>query len=179
MKFNKLTAVSASVLLTTSVFAHANLDKDLSLDKPVNKVAKYKHQKADFGSYVIQRDLAYVSASVANSESIISTNGNMAVVKANSPVEYVGKGTLVKNTFTNEISPLSGNISVLLKAGISANEVSSATGLEVVSSYAGTQIAVLKVTGKQDIIEARNQLKASGLVKVAKIEVLEILHKEQ
>ncbi len=179
MKFNKLTAITASVLLTTSVFAHANLDKDLRLEKPVNKVTKYKYEKADFGSYVVQRDLAYVSASVADTDSVISTNGNMAVVKANTPVEYIGKGTLVRNTFTNKISPLSGNISVLLKPGVTAHDVSAATGLEVVSAYADTQIAVLKVTGKQDLVEARNQLKASGLVKVAKIEVLEILHKAQ
>jgi len=33
------------------------------------------------------------------------------------------------------------------------------------------------VTEGQDLIEASKQLKASGLVKVAKIEVLEILHK--
>ena len=66
-----------------------------------------------------------------------------------------------------------------LKTGVSADEVSSITGLTIVSAYAGTQIVVFKVTGTQDLIEASKQLKSTGLVKVAKIEVLEILNKAQ
>lgn len=178
MKLNKLTVLTASIFLASSVAAHAGMDKDLSLPK-AKQVTKFNHVKSDFGSYVVKRDLAYIPATIADANNVISSNGSMAIVKANAPVDRVGKGTLVRNTLTNEISPLSGNISVLLKSGVTANDVSSATGLDIVSAYAGTQIAVLRVTGEQDLIEARKQLKSSGLVKVAKIEVLEVLHKAE
>jgi len=175
MKFNKIAVLTASVLLSSSVMAQVIADKGLLT--PVNKVAKHIVQKGDFGAYKVERNLAYVPQSLADANSVISTKGSMAIVKIDAPVDHVTKGTLVRNTLTNEVSALSGNISVLLKDGISAAQVSSETGLVIVSSYAGTQIAVLKVTGTQDLIEASNLLKSSGLVKVAKIEVLEVMHK--
>lgn len=175
MKFNKIAVLTATALLSTSVVAQANSDRELL--KPETKVTKHIVQKADFGSYKVERNLVYIPKSVASANSIVSTKGNMAIVKSDTPVERVAKGTLVRNTLTNEVSALSGNISVLLKKGISANQVTEETGLSLVSAYAGTQIAVLKVTGNQDLIEATKTLKASGLIKVARIEVLEMRHK--
>lgn len=177
MKFNKITVLITSVLLSTSVMAQANTDRELL--KPVNTTSKRVIQKADFGSYTVQRNLVSVPKSVASADMVISTEGNMAIVHSDTPIERVTKGTLVKNSLTNEVSSLSGNISVLLKSEVSANDVSEMTGLSLVSAFAGTQIAVFKVTGTQDLIEASKQLRATGLVKVAKIEVLEIMHKAQ
>ncbi|PAJ73602.1 hypothetical protein CJF42_14945 [Pseudoalteromonas sp. NBT06-2] len=175
MKLNKLSVVTASVLLSTSVMAQALVEREFI--KPVKKVSKYTAQKVDFGSYKVERNLIYIPKSVASTENIVSTKGIMAIVRTDSPVQLVSKGTLVRNTFTDVVSPLSGNISLLLKQGVSVQQVSDETGLSVVSAYAGTNLAVVKVKEGQDLIEASKQLKASGLVKVAKIEVLEILHK--
>jgi len=175
MKFNKITVLITSVLLSTSVMAQSNVDRELL--KPEKPVTKYVVQKADFGSYIVERNLVSIPKSVASADTTIATQGSMAIVHSDTPIERVTKGTLVKNTLTNEVSALSGNISVLLNADVSADAVSEATGLSLVSAYAGTQIAVFKVTGTQDLIEASKQLKATGLVKVAKIEVLEIMHK--
>ena len=156
MKFNQIVVLTATALLSTSVVAQANTDRELL--KPETKVTKHIVQKADFGSYKVERNLVYIPKSVANTNSIVSIKGNMAIVKSDTPVERVAKGTLVRNTLTNEVSALSGNISVLLKKGISANQVTEETGLSLVSAYAGTQIAVLKVTGNQDLIEATKKL---------------------
>lgn len=175
MKLNKIAVLTASVLLSTSVTVQANADRELL--KPETKVTKHVVQKSDFGSYKVERNLVYIPKSVASTNNIISTKGNMAIVKSDTPIKRVAKGTLVRNTLTNEVSALSGNISVLLKKGISAHQVTEESGLTLVSAYAGTQIAVLKVTGNQDLIEASKTLKASGLVKVARIEVLEMKHK--
>jgi hypothetical protein len=174
MKLNKL-VVTASVLLSTSVIAQTVTEREFI--KPVTQAAKHVVQKADFGSYKVERNLAYMPKSVVSIENIVAIKGAMAIVRTNTPVQLVSKGTLVRNTFTDVVSPLSGNISILLKEGISAQQVSEETGLSIVSAYAGTNIAVVKVNKSQDLIEASKQLKASGLVKVAKIEVLEILHK--
>ena len=173
MKFNKIAVLTASVLLSSSAFANA--DKDLI--KPETKVTKHVVQKADFGAYKIERNLVYIPKSVASINNVIATKGNMAIVKSDTTIDRVAKGTLVRNTLTNEVSALSGNISVLLKKGVSANQVAEESGLSLVSAYAGTQIAVLKVTGTQDLLKASESLKASGLVKVARIEVLEMRHK--
>ncbi len=177
MKFNKIAVLTASVLLSTTVVAQNVLDKNLIKPEVKSKqVQRDFAQTTDFGSYIVERELAYVPSSVVNTDMVISTKGSMSLVKTDNRIDQVIKGTLVKNILTNEFGTLSGNISVLLKDGVSADDIATETGLTVVTSYAGTQIAVLKVTGTQDIIEANKQLKLSGLVKVAKIEVLETIH---
>ncbi len=175
MKFNKIAVLTASVLLSTSVMAQDTLIQEL-IKPEVKKVTQKVTFQADFGSYIVERELAYIPSSIADTDTVISTKGSMSVVKASAPVELVTKGTLVKNILTNELATLSGNISVLLEDGASADELSVKTGLAIVSVYEGTKIAIFKVTGTQDIMEAKNQLKASGLVKVAKIEVLDSIY---
>jgi len=105
--------------------------------------------------------------------------GEITVVSVETSSDVVTKGTLVRNIFTNNLTSLSGNITILLKDGMSASDVASAAGLKVVSLFPGTKIAVLAVNDGQDILVASKQLKASGLIKEAKIEVLETIYTAQ
>ena len=77
---------------------------------------------------------------------------------------------------TGELAPLSGNINVLLKDGVTADQVSSQLGLTLVVSYPNTKLAVFKASPDADVIEVAAAIKSSGLVKSARIEVLETIY---
>ncbi|MBU2892906.1 hypothetical protein KO495_06160 [Colwellia sp. D2M02] len=174
MKLNKIVVLATSVLLSTNVMAQQS--QLVELPKAEKVSTKFSLDKTDFGTYIIERDLAYLPTAIADVDAVIGTKGAMSLVKTNQPIKHITKGTLVRNTLTNELAALSGNISVLLKEGVSAEQLSAETGLAVVSVYEGTKIAVFKVTGQQDIIAARKQLEESGFTKVVKIEVLDSIH---
>jgi len=177
MKMNKLVILGAAACISLSATASSLADKELQLPKkPVNSV---KYSKTDFGSYVVEKNLRLVPTSVAADEYVVSTKGEMAVVESSEASSLVTKGTLVRNVLTNNLTSLSGNITVLLKDGMNATEVAQLSGLKVVSVFPGTKIAVLAVNEGQDILAAAEQLKSSDYTKEARIEVLETIYTAQ
>ena len=174
MKIKQLIVLGAAACISFGATANTSSDKELQL--PKKQVAKLKFDKADFGSYKIEKNLRLVPSSVASEEHVVMQKGEMTVVSVDKSSDVV---TLVRNIFTNNLTSLSGNITILLKDGMSASDVASAAGLKVVSLFPGTKIAVLAVNDGQDILVASKQLKESGLIKEAKIEVLETIYTAQ
>ena len=177
MKVNKLIVLSAAACISLSATANTSFDKELEL--PKKQVASLKFDKADFGSYKVEKSLRLVPSSVAAEEHVVMKKGEMSVVNVATESELVTKGSLVRNILTNNLSTLSGNITILLKDGKTASDIASATGLKVVSVFPGTKIAVMAVNDGQDILVASEQLKASGFSKEARIEVLETIYTAQ
>ena len=177
MKVKQLIVLGAVACISFTATSSMNIDKDLQL--PKKPVTKLKFNKADFGSYKIEKNLRLVPSSVASDDHVVMRKGEITVVSVETSSDVVTKGTLVRNIFTNNLTSLSGNITILLKDGMSASDVASAAGLKVVSLFPGTKIAVLAVNDGQDILVASKQLKASGLIKEAKIEVLETIYTAQ
>jgi len=176
MRLIKSVMLVIATLLSASVLSQSLADRESH--KPVKKMGKYISQETDFGSYKVERNLAYIPKSIAKYEKIVSIEGLMAIVRTNNYTQQiVTKNSLVRNSFNNTISPLSGNIIILLKDDISIDQIVKETGLTLVSNYAGTNLAVVSVNGGQDLVEASKQLKTSGLVKSARIEVLDNLNK--
>lgn len=176
MKFKQLIVLGAACL-SLSAAANTGFDKELKL--PKQQVSNLKFNKADFGSYKVEKNLRLVPTSVAAGEHIVMQKGQMSVVRVENASDLVSKGTLVRNILTDNLTTLSGNITVLLQDGISASEVALAAGLKVISVFPGTKIAVLSVNEGQDILAASRQLKASGYTKEARIEVLETIYTAQ
>ncbi|MBH0076357.1 hypothetical protein I6F48_12425 [Pseudoalteromonas sp. SWYJ118] len=177
MKINKLIVLSTAACISLSASANTSFDERVQL--PKKQVSSVKYTKADFGSYKVERNLRLVPSSVVADEHVVMQKGDMAVVDVASKSDLVTKGTLVRNVLTNSLSSLSGNITVLLKDGITASDVAAAAGLKVVSVFPGTKIAVLAVNDGQDILVAAEQLNASGYAKEARIEVLETIYTAQ
>jgi len=177
MKINKLVILGAAACISLSATAGSVADKKLQL--PKKPVTSVKYSKTDFGSYKVEQNLRLVPVSVAADEHVVSKQGDMAVVQTTAESQLVTKGTLVRNVLTNNLTSLSGNITILLKDGISATEVAQLSGLKVVSVFPGTKIAVLAVNDGQDILTAAEQLKSSGYTKEARIEVLETIYTAQ
>ena len=146
-----------------------------------NDLARQEHyllttEKSDFGAYKVEYQLALVPKSIAAIDHTRGSLGAMSVVKNQRPINRVVEGTLARNVLTNKLAPISGNITVLLAKDVTLDEVIQATGLNVVSAYNGTQLAVLKVPSNQDVLLAAKQLKALDLVVETKIEVLGVVY---
>lgn len=172
MKFNKVVFLGAVACFSVA----ASASSLISSEKPVKKVEKLKYTSSDFGAYKVERNLKLIPQSVASDQHIVSLKGSMAVVDVEHPADLVTKGTLVRNIFTNNLTSLSGNITVLLADGVVAKDVAENTGLRLVSSFSGTKVAVFAVNENQDVLKASGLLKDSGMVKEAKIEVSETIY---
>jgi hypothetical protein len=173
MKFNKVILVAACAFGSLAVQAN---EVKLQIEKPA-QVKRIQLEQADFGGYKVQRDMAYVSNSqISNKHTIIQQNSSTALVKTSTQSSLVNRGSVVKNLLTGSLAPVSGNINVLLNDNVTAAEVSQQLGLAIVVSYPKTKLAVFKVAQDADLIESAKALKNSGLVKSARIEVLETIH---
>ncbi|WP_299492059.1 hypothetical protein [uncultured Shewanella sp.] len=146
-----------------------------------NNLSRQEHyllttEKSDFGAYKVEYQLSLVPQAIAAVDHRMDTLGTMSVVKNQRPIKRVVEGTLARNVLTNKLAPISGNITVLLAKNVTLESLVQATGLDVVSSYSGTQLAVLKVPANEDILLAAKQLKALDLVVQTKIEVLDVVY---
>lgn len=175
MKLRNVTITLAALTLSAHAAAVNNLELTTSKNTVASKQVK-QFDKPDFGTYKVERNLALVPATIAAADAVIEKRGNEAVVKLDKSNDLVTPGTLVRNIFTGNLAPVSGNISVLLGDGVSASDIAAQTGFKLVSEFTQTGLAVIAVGENQDVLAAAQQLRKLGLVKEARIEVLEARH---
>lgn len=175
MKLKTLSITLAAVTLSAQATAATKFDK-LVTDKLVAQAQVEQIQQPDFGNYKIEKQLALIPTSLAAPEKVIAKQGNSAIVKRDVAADDVLPGSLVRNIFTGNLAPISGNITVLLNDDATAQQVAAATGFSIVSSFSGTKLAVVSVAQDQDVLKAVEAINATGLVKEARIEVLEARH---
>jgi hypothetical protein len=174
MKLHKIAIFSATALVSSALMAQPTFEKELIT--PAKSVNKVQNVKTDFGPYVAEKNLRLMPSSIVSSEHVVENKNGMAIVKVSKASDTITKGTLVRNVLTGNLAPISGNITVLLNDNAKGSDVSTVTGLKLVSSYSGTKIAVFEIAEGQDILQAYKQINDSGLVKTSKIEVLEVIH---
>ncbi len=174
-------------MLTAAVFlsgtAQANVvDKEFGVEQKLTMTKKTVASKAvasELGLFKVESSLTSVPSSIASATGLVANKGEMAIVaKADdSASDIVGKGSVVRNTLTNELTTLTGNITVLLNNNASASQVAAASGMEVVSTFPGTDIVILKAVEGQDLVEAFDALRESGLTVESRVEVTETMYK--
>ena len=179
MKFNKIIALSTVVCL--SGFANANIiDKGFELPSvEKKKIAKIKYTTSELGAYKVEPLMATIPSSIASTDSVVVSKGAMSIVNIDAASDVVGKGSIVRHTLTNELTTLTGNITVLLNNGVSADALATEVGMEVVSVFTKANIAILKVSEGKDLVEAYNMLRASALAAESKIEVTSTIYSAQ
>ncbi|KJY96743.1 hypothetical protein [Pseudoalteromonas piscicida] len=172
-KLKTAVLITASLLLTQAE-ARDNLTPKLEKAKKMTNI-----ERPDFGAYKIMSEYVLVPVTIADPESIVSKMGSKALVKSTSASKLFTKGSLVKNIFNGEIAPVSGNINLLLKNNVSAHDLASEYGIDVESIYDDGKIAVVSVRGNQDLLSKFAELKQSGKVVEARIEVLGTLYESR
>ncbi|WP_226646702.1 hypothetical protein [Microbulbifer variabilis] len=183
MKFNKLIILTTAVCLSGMAQANAidSIDKKDIITKQPRTLSAARTSSAEFGIFKVERSLTSVPSSIAAPEHIVARKGEVAIVNIgdDSVKDVVGKGTIVRNTITKELTTLTGNVTVLLSKNVTASEVAEATGMKVLSVFPGTDIAILKIKEGNDLLEAFNAIKQSGLTIESRVEVTETMHKAQ
>jgi hypothetical protein len=181
MKFNKLIAMTTVVCL--SGLANANIiDKGLELPLvEKKKITKVKYTPSKLGAYKLEPLMAVIPSAIASADSVVETKGAMSIVNIDidSTSDVVGKGSIVRHSLTNKLTSLTGNITVLLNDGVKASDLAKTVGMEVVSVFPKTNIAILKATKGNDLLEALAGLKLSGLVAESKVEVTNSIYSTQ
>lgn len=180
MKMNKLLALTAALGL--SFVANADVEPKIGLEakKQMSK-SIFSSTQAEFGAYKVEASLTSIPSSIAASDQVVATKGTMAIVNVavDAEPELIGEGTVVRNIFTNELTTLTGHITALLSKDATAADVASTVGMEVISIFPGTDLAVLKVKEGTDLLEAFKGLKASGAVLESKVEVADTIYSAQ
>jgi hypothetical protein len=174
MKSNKITLLTLSLFLSFSISAQIKPFIPLFIPKaPIKKQKITYLSKSDFGMYKIQPYKRLIPQSLVNEKDIIAPYGDMAIIKTDQSINRIGKNTLVRHIFTGKILPLSGDIVVLLKNGVSINALQKAceVKLQIVNDYKGTRIIIVRNT-EIDILLTRQALKKTGLVEEVRIQVI-------
>lgn len=177
MKLNKLMILGAAVCLSGMAQASSVIDPVLSEAKKVTVIKEAI--KGEFGAFKLEPTLQVVPSSVASADLVVAEKGSMAIVSSAASDETVGKGSVVRNTLTNQLTTLTGNITVLLAKNASAGELAAISGLEVVSVFPGTEIAIFAAKEGTDLLEAFNSINNSDLAVESKIEVTDTIYTSQ
>ena len=178
MKLNKLMILGAAACL--SGMAQADIVTDKVLGEAEKKVTVIKEAiKGEFGAFKLEPSLQVVPSAVASTELVVAEKGSMSIVTSQGSDETVGKGSVVRNTLTNQLTTLTGNITVLLSENASASELAAVAGLEVVSVFPGTDIAIFAAKEGTDLLKAFNSINQSELAVESKIEVTDTIYTSQ
>lgn len=133
---------------------------------------------AKYGVYQLQPELVAVPQALADRNAQVQDIGNMALVSRSPGVDVdqiieFRRNAVVQNRITGELGVVTGNISLLSKADTDMQQVLQQYGLSVVRSAGSTGIYIVQPTADVDLLNLVAQLNASGLVKTARLDILE------
>lgn len=177
MKIKLTLAALAAIGTMTSVQA-AEINPELKKFAAVKTEAKKErlNEEADFGVYKLQPGLVLVPSSLAGSANQGLLNGRAVVQQAVSSTDgKVKTDSVVRNLLTGEIGVVTGRISVLAKDQASLLELQQQFGLGLVKTVS-KQIAILQAPAGADLSALVKSIRSSGLVKEARLDVIETLN---
>lgn len=152
-----------------------------SMDKPSMTTAA---QAATYGAYLLQSDLIAVPQALADRTVSKRDIGNMTLVQrpASTNIDQVitfRRNAVVRNNMTGEMGVVTGNISMLAKPGSDITNLLRQLDLKVVRSASVTGVYVVKPNTDVELLSLLDQIKASGLVSTARLDILERKYSNQ
>lgn len=174
----KLTLAALAAIGTITAVQASEINPELKKFAAVKTAAKKEqlNQDADFGVYKLQPDLALAPSSLAGSTQQGLLNGRAVVQQA--VVNTDGKvktDSVVRNLLTGEIGVVTGRISVLANDQASLQQLRQEFGLSMVKAV-NKQIAIVQAPAGADLTALLKSIRASGLVKEARLDVIEKLN---
>ena len=142
------------------------------------KKAAVVQDAVHYGVYQLQPELVAVPQALADRSVQVQDIGNMALVSRSAAVDVdqiieFRRNAVVQNRITGELGVVTGNISLLSKADTDMQQVLQQYGLSVVRSAGTSGIYIVQPTADVDLLNLVSQLNASGLVKTARLDILE------
>jgi hypothetical protein len=174
----KLTIAALAAIGTITAVQAAEINPELKKFAAVKTEAKKErlNESADFGVYKLQPDLVLVPSSLAGKTDQGVLNGRAVVQQA--VINTDGKvktDAVVRNLLTGEIGVVTGRISILAKDQASLQELRQQFGLNLVKAV-NKQIAIVQAPAGADLTVLMKSIRESGLVKEARLDVIETLN---
>ena len=131
-----------------------------------------------YGVYLLQPDLVAVPQALADRSISNKDIGNMTLVQRASTndidqtIEF-RRNAVVRNSLTGEMGVVTGNISVLAKPGKDISQLLQQFDLKIVRSANSTGVFIVRAENDIELLSLLQQINASGLVKTARLDILE------
>jgi hypothetical protein len=169
--------LAVGLALTGAAVAAQPRSADESL--PLRAQATAAPALVGLNPYVVKRGLKAVEASEASAlgGKVMQRMGGKVIVQSASTQRVtdpeITPGTVVENTLTGQMGYYSGNVLALLKDAKSREAVQSRFGLQLVRVGGDEALVLFRAPAGQDLIKLRDDLRASGLVNEARLDLVE------
>lgn len=168
--------------LALCVFAGSSSAQSLKaelLQKPEQPQHKMqsKSDAPQYGVYQLQPELVAVPQALADRSMRKHDIGNMTLVAAaatdvDDALEF-RRNAVVQNRMTGELGVVTGNISLLQKKDADIAPLLQQYDLKVVRSAAATGVYIVQPNSDVNLLNLLSQINNSGLVKTARLDILE------
>ncbi|HAW93001.1 MULTISPECIES: hypothetical protein [unclassified Arsukibacterium] len=134
-------------------------------------------QSAKYGMYQLQPELVAVPQALAYGDSRHFV-GSMSLVNRGQETDVeqmleFRRNAVVRNNMTGEMGVITGNISVLGKSGSDIRDLLQQFNLKVVRAASSTGVYILQPVNDVELVTLLAQINASGLVRTARLDILE------
>ena len=168
--------------LALCAFANSSVAQPLK-DELLQKTEQPQHKMQSntgapqYGVYQLKPELIAVPQALADSSVRKHDIGNMTLVAAAATdvddALAFRRNTVVQNRMTGELGVVTGNISLLQKKGADIEPLLQQYNLKVVRSAAATGVYIVQPNSDVDLLNLLSQINSSGLVKTARLDILE------
>lgn len=187
MKY-KVSILATTLCLLVNTSSAQDLKSELRQNTVEPSLEKASMAEANhagrYGVYLLQPDLVAVPQALADRSISKKDIGNMTLVQRASTNDIVQtiefrRNAVVRNNMTGEMGVVTGNISVLAKPGSDITNLLRQLDLKVVRSASVTGVYVVKPNTDVELLSLLDQIKASGLVSTARLDILERKYSNQ
>lgn len=178
MKFSLSIVAVALCLTTTGVNAQTVRDELRPVQTPVTERNDVAANTLQYGVYRLNPELIAVPQALADRNNAQRDLANMTLVSRASvdgldEVIEFRRNAVVENQLTGEPGIVTGNISLLSAAGADLSSLLQQFDLKVVRSAAATGVYIVQPNRDVELLGLLAQIQSSGLVKTARLDILE------
>lgn len=184
---NYIKIAVAGMMLASAFSIQAQLTAHEFMTKTTEQVGKQHSREVDshsktYGGYVLQSTLVALPQSLANQSVKSEKLGNLALVataKKSEAVNEFRKNAVVQNSITEELGVVTGNLTILLKDGVSIQQLEQQFDFSIIKSAEEIGFFIVQPDKEQNLIPIQEQMQSSGLTKVVRLDILEKKYKNQ
>lgn len=184
MKFSLSVLSIALCLLANTAEAQSLKDSLQQNTVPVEQRVRAEKTTAQYGVYHLKSELVAVPQALAERSVSLADVGNMTLVNrvsASDVDQFIDfrRNAVVQNSLTGQLGVVTGNISVLHSKGADIQDLLQQFNLNIVRSASSTGVYIVQPQQDVDLVKLLEQIKASGLVKTARLDILEKKYSNQ
>ena len=178
MKFSLSIVAVTLCLATQGVNAQTLRDELRPAQTPATEQSKVTANTVQYGVYRLNPELIAVPQALADRSNAQQDLANMTLVNRASVADLeqvieFRRNAVVENQLTGEPGIVTGNISLLSTGKADLSALLQQFDLKVVRSAAATGVYIVQPNSDVELLGLLSQIQRSGLVKTARLDILE------